>query len=343
MTGLLRAWGPACGSALLRARPEDFRVQEVLGYDPDGDGEHLWLDIEKRGLNTLDVAGHLARCAGVRPSAVGFGGLKDRNAVTVQAFSVHLPGRPEPDWQAWQTEAIRILGATRHSRKIRRGRLAGNRFVLTIREFCGDRDALEQRLQCIAAQGVPNRFGEQRFGGNNVARAYQMFRGELRRPPSRARRGFYLSAARALLFNRVLEQRIRMASWNVVIDGDVLNLDGSRSRFPVDRDPTLTERVRMLDLHPTGPLFGAGDLETTGAARRLEESVIGEHRELADGLLRFGTAMDRRPLRMKVSDLAWEWLADDLLRIEFALPPGGFATTVLSEAIDYRDANRDAS
>jgi len=183
--------------------------------------------------------------------------------------------------------------------------------------------------------------GEQRFGGNNIARAHRMFRGELQRAPSRAKRGFYLSAARSLIFNHILDERIRRADWNHIIDGDVLNLDGSRSRFAAGDDPALAARVEALDLHPTGPLFGVGDLETTGEAAALEQDWINRQRELADGLLRFGTAMDRRPLRMRVGPVESSWRRDGSLELAFTLPAGSFATTVLAEILEYQDASRD--
>jgi len=217
--------GPA-GSGAIRARPEDFRVFENIGYAPSGDGEHLWLEIEKRGMNTVDVAARLARLAEVPVRAVGFGGLKDRNAITCQPFSIQLPGRQDPDWSAWSDEGMRIVRAARHHRKIQRGRLAGNRFELVVRELAGDRDELEERLRRVAELGVPNGFGEQRFGGNNIARAHRLFRGELRRKPSKSKRGFYLSAARSLIESRALRRNrnhVRRASENVAI-GDVLTL-----------------------------------------------------------------------------------------------------------------------
>jgi tRNA pseudouridine13 synthase len=158
----------ACGAAPLTARlrvaPEDFIVEEILGYDTDGAGEHALLWVEKRGANTDWVARELARFAEVPPVNVGYAGLKDRHAVTRQAFSVQLPGRPDPDWSTFPHAEVKVLAATRHGRKLKRGALRGNRFVLTLREVQGEREAAERVLQQIAARGVPNYFGEQRFG-----------------------------------------------------------------------------------------------------------------------------------------------------------------------------------
>jgi len=333
--------GPAA-RGVIRARPEDFRVVENIGYAPSGDGEHLWLEIEKRRMNTVDVAARLARLAEVPVRSVGFGGLKDRNAVTRQPFSIQLPGREDPDWSGWSNEGMSILQATRHHRKIQRGRLAGNRFELVVRELEGDRAELEERLRRVAELGVPNGFGEQRFGGNNIARAHRLFRGELRRKPSKSKRGFYLSAARSLIFNQVLARRILAGTWNHVLDGEIVMLDGSHSTFAADAaDPDIQARCKVQDLHPTGPLVGEGDSGVTGEVAVLEGDVIEEQRELADGLAKFRLKSDRRPLRMRVIDLGWEFEGDTALVLHFSLRSGCYATAVLRELLEYRDASHD--
>lgn len=340
--GPRHAHGGPAGSGAIRLQPEDFRVVEDLGYGPSGEGEHFWVEIEKRGMNTVDVAGRLARLADVPVRSVGFGGLKDRNAVTRQAFSIQMPGRDDPDWSAWSDEGMRIVSVSRHNRKIQRGRLAGNRFELVVRELEGDRAELEARLRRIAELGVPNGFGEQRFGGNNIARAHRLFRGELRRKPSKAKRGFYLSAARSLIFNRVLERRILDCTWNRVMDGEVVMLDGSHSTFAADAaDPDIQARCRAQDLHPTGPLVGEGDSKVSGEVAALEDDVISGQRELADGLAKFRLKTDRRPLRMRVIGLEWEFEGDAALALRFSLRSGCYATAVLRELVEYRDASHD--
>jgi len=337
-----RAFGEPAGRGAIRSRPEDFRVVEQLGYTPSGSGEHLWLEIEKRGLNTLDVAARLAERAGVPLRAVGFAGLKDRNAVTRQPFTIQLPGIADPDVSSWREEGIDIVSVTRHQRKIQRGRLAGNRFELVIAELDADRSRLKERLRRIAERGVPNGFGEQRFGGNNVARAYRLFRGELRRSPSKRKRGFYLSAARSLIFNRVLAARIEDDSWDRALDGEVVMLDGTRSTFAVEIvDGEIERRVREQDLHPTGPLVGRGKSRGGGRAAKLESEVADAHRELVEGLERFGLEADRRPLRMRVLGLEWDFVADDRLALSFELRAGCYATAVLRELLEYRDASHD--
>jgi tRNA pseudouridine13 synthase len=331
------AWGGPVGCGLIRSRPDDFEVEEVLGHEPSGTGEHLWLWVEKRDQNTVDVARILAQNSGIHPRQVSFAGLKDRNAVTRQYFSLHLPGQADPDWQAWSLPGICVLSARRSDRKIQRGRLQGNRFVLIVREVTADdRGELVQRLVSIRDHGAPNGFGEQRFGGNNIARARALFAGELRRKPSRPKRGFYLSAARSLLFNQVLAHRIEAGNWNQIVDGDVAQLDGSRSFFvPEPGDAGVSQRCVELDIHPTGPLAGKGDSPVTGPVAELEERVMWREPDLVEGLRQFGLRSERRALRMRVQGLEWEWADPDTLELRFGLGQGSYATSELREIIRY--------
>ncbi len=225
---LPRAFGTPPLSARLRSSAADFRVEEILGYDADGHGEHAWLWVEKTGANTDWVARELARFADVPPVAVGFAGMKDRHAVTTQTFSVQLAGKPDPDWSTLALDGVRVLASTRHTRKLKRGSLRGNRFALVLRDARGDRSATEQRLAQIAARGVPNYFGDQRFGrrGDNVAQARAMFGG---RRVERNRRSMLLSAARSQIFNELLAARVEQGNWDAALDGEIWALAGSRS------------------------------------------------------------------------------------------------------------------
>ena len=320
----------------LRSRPEDFIVEEQLGYAASGDGEHVFLTISKRGRNTQEVARAIARLAAVRQMAVGYAGLKDRHALTTQHFTVQLPGREAPDWSALEDGTLQVLGAERHNRKIRRGSLQGNRFVIRVDQVEGDREIAEQRLRLIGTQGVPNYFGSQRFGreGGNLVRVEEMFAGHGRKP-GREQRSLLLSAARAQLFNRVLQARVENASWNQALDGDVMTLSGSQRQFMFDpQDATIGPRLAELDIHPTGPLCGrrSRSLEAQSHARRLEEQALAESVDWIDGLQRFGVDADRRALRLAVSDLDWRW-EDAVLELRFALVSGAYATAVLREIV----------
>jgi len=328
---LPHAYGTPPLTAQLRASPEDFVVEEILGYDADGQGEHALLWVEKREANTDWVARELARFAGVPPVAVGYAGLKDRHAVTRQAFSVQLAGKPDPDWSAFPHAEVKVLAATRHSRKLKRGALRGNRFVLVLRAVQGDRAAAERVLEQIAVRGVPNYFGEQRFGreGGNVAQARAMFGG---RRMDRDKRSFLLSAARSHIFNGVLAARVERGAWDTPLEGEIWSLAGSRSWFgPEPFDATLAERLARMDIHPSGPMWGQGETPTTEAAGALERGIAAANADLADGLAAARMDQERRALRLAVKDLRWRWLADDALELAFELPAGAYATVVVRE------------
>lgn len=321
----------------LRATAEDFIVEEQLGYAASGAGEHVFLTVRKRERNTHEVARTLARLAGVPQVAVGYAGLKDRNAVTVQHFTVQLPGRDSPDWSQVEDDSLQVLGAVRHDRKIRRGGLRGNRFVIRVVEVAGDREQAETRLRRIADSGVPNYFGSQRFGhqGQNLVRVDELFAGRGRRP-NREQRGLLLSAARAQLFNQVLQVRVADGSWHRALAGDVMSLAGSQRQFMHDpQDATIETRLAQLDIHPTGPLCGRRSraLQPQLAAAQLEDRVLADWPDWLDGLQRFGLDSDRRALRLVLDGLAWEWQGQALV-LRFGLPAGAYATTVLRELVD---------
>lgn len=331
--------GERAGRGRIRQVPEDFLVEEWLEITPEGQGEHLWLRVRKRGENTAHVAKLLARAAGIAPNAVGYAGRKDRHAVTTQWFSLHLPGRPDPqDWAL--PDSVQILESVRHRRKLQVGALRGNRFRLLVRELDCDRGLLESRLAQIADRGVPNYFGAQRFGreGGNLDKARAWLRGELR-VQGRGLRGLLLSAARSLLFNEMLARRVADGTWCTALAGDVMVLDGRRGYFTVEApDETLRERIAKGEIHPSGPLWGRGELLSAATVAELERTVAGAQAELAAGLERAGLEQERRALRLLPRELRWEWLEPGCLALEFQLIAGGFATSVLHELLDIEDA-----
>ena len=333
---LARAHGGAPLVAVVRSTPEDFQVIEHLGYGADGDGEHVLLEVRKRGLTTTQAAEALARFAGVAPLAVGYAGMKDRHAVTEQAFSVQLAGKPEPDWQALARDDLQVLNHARHRRKLKRGALRSNHFVLVLRDVQGDRATGEQVLEAIRSQGVPNYFGEQRFGrsGDNVDQARAMFSG---RRVRRNQRSMLLSAARSQVFNAVLEQRVRGGTWNRALDGEIFSLAGSRSWFgPEPWTDELAARLERADIHPSGPLWGRGITPAGGEVAALEQAVADEYPDLVAGLIDAGMEQDRRALRMSIDSFEWHWPDPGTLRLSFTLPSGAYATSVVRELLDSR-------
>ena len=336
----LRAHGDAVCSATIRTTPEDFFVEEIASFEASGSGEHLLLTVEKRGMNTAWAAKRIAAWAGVAESAIGHAGLKDRHALTRQRFSVWLPKKVAPDIATLQSEDLRVLEHAWHSRKLPRGALAGNRFELLLRDVVGDHAEIEARLDAIRARGVPNAFGVQRFGreGGNLDKALAMFAG---RRVKREERSLLLSAARSALFNDILARRVADGSWDRGCEGDVWMLQGSHSVFgPEALDDALRARSEAFDIHPTGALWGTGDARSTGEVRALETSVAAELADgrLAAGLAKAGLRQERRSLRMVVADLHWRWQGADCLRLAFSLPAGAYATVVLHELGEIRDA-----
>ncbi|WP_305804069.1 tRNA pseudouridine(13) synthase TruD [Stenotrophomonas sp. YIM B06876] len=341
MSALPLAFGAPVLNAAIRTLPEDFQVDELAAFEATGEGEHLLLDIRKRGANTVAVAKRLAQWAGLPEMAVSYAGQKDRHAVTTQRFSVHLPKRVAPELATLESGEIQVVASTWHNRKLQRGALAGNRFKLVLRQVQGDPTAIARRLDTIAARGLPNWFGEQRFGrdGGNVPAALAMFAG---RRVRKDQRSMLLSAARSALFNRVLAARVGQGSWDQPLEGEVWMLDGSRSVFgPEPFTELLADRLARFDIHPSGPLWGEGGLRSSGHALEVEQQAVADEQALAlrAGLEQAGLKQERRALRLRPASLQYQWLQPEMLEITFALPPGCYATAVLHELGEVRDAS----
>jgi tRNA pseudouridine13 synthase len=344
-----RAHGEPLFGARIRARPEHFQVDEELGFAAAGDGPHWLLKVRKCGANTEWVARELARHAGVRPHDVGFAGLKDRHAVATQWFTAPAGRRSQDEWRALRGEGYEVLEAHAHNRKLRRGALAGNRFSILLTDVppATDRAAAARRIERLAADGVPNYFGPQRFGRElgNLRRAAAAARGPEAgaigvRWRGRDERSFALSAARSLIFNTVLAARVADGSWRHLQPGDLANFDDGGTIFPVSAmDNSLAERIASGELHATGPLWGLTELAPQGHVAALEQQAAATCDPLGSWLLAEGLQAERRALRLRVRDLRHEWLpAEGGLRLSFALTSGAYATMVLNELADIDDA-----
>lgn len=351
MTRLPRAYGEPTLTALFKRQPDDFCVDEMLGFDCSGQGEHLWVQVRKTGITTLDVLRRLAEVAGVGERDISYSGLKDKHGVCTQWFSIHRPG-PEQgliraDLHEAESDELCIMQSCRNSRKLRRGSHRENHFRIRLRELSpvSGPELLQQaiaeleiKLKIIATSGVPNYFGEQRFGFNNLAKAADMFKSAGRRP-TRTERGLLLSASRSALFNAVLAERVISGQWCEYIPGDVMNLDGSGSVFAADAaDDELVKRLCSLDIHPTGPLWGDGELRSLTGCRELELAVCARWPDLCRGLERAELEQQRRSLRLPVKALHYRVDPDATLELSFSLPGGSYATAVLHELVDYRTA-----
>jgi len=302
-----RALGPPLLAARIRSTPQDFVVTEMLDIEFSNDGEHDWLWVEKTGANTAWVADQLAKHAGIGSRDVGYAGLKDRHAVTRQWFSVRRPSAEATDWEAFDAEGVEVREYHRHQRKLKRGAHKGNAFRIALRadNVRQHENEIVKRLATIKACGVPNYFGEQRFGrgGANIELGRAVVAG---RRVARHKRSIGISALRSLEFNNELSARVEAGTWNLLQPGDKANLDGSGSVFDVDEvSSDLERRCAELDLHPTGTLPGFKSI-------RVSEG--------------------HRPLRMRVRNLQWS-TDEDALWLDFSLGRGSYATAVFRELV----------
>lgn len=296
------------GSADLKTEPEDFVVVEEFDeVSFSGVGEHVCLKIRKRGQNTRWIAAALAEVTGVAERDIGFCGMKDRRAVTTQWFSV----AHADEWQmpALAIPGCEVLQVVRHQRKLRRGSHRGNHFMLRLRNVSESIDAavLDERLALVAKSGVPNYFGEQRFGieGQNLVEADRLLcRGRQRKMGGR--QGIFLSAARSYLFNQVLSERVKTKSWSQALEGE---------------------------LTPQGPLWGRGRSGSKGELAELESRVLADFQPWCNALEHLGLDQQRRDLLLRPSPFEWQWQGRDLC-LSFALPVGTYATSVLRELLE---------
>jgi len=331
-----RAFGPALSRGILRTQSDDFVVEEDLGFAPAGTGQHVLLKVRKRDANTQWVARELAKVCRCRPMDIGFAGLKDRRAVAVQWFTVPKSPQSLEAWTSVQTPEFEVLEAHAHTRKLPRGALAGNGFVIRVRDVTVTDQQLSERVDLITRRGVPNYFGPQRFGrqGSNLERITAGLR-TLRMPE----RGFVLSAARSLIFNAVLAERVQDGSWDRLEAGDLANLDGRGSVFSVDAiDETLIERGLQLDIHPSGPMWGRGTSTSQGRVLELESKVGAQLPEATALVEEAGMEQERRSLRLAVRNLEWTREVEAVV-LRFRLMRGSFATTVLREIFDVTAAD----
>jgi tRNA pseudouridine13 synthase len=328
-----RAAGEPPVAGAIRSELADFEVEERLGFEPDGGAGHFLLWVEKRDANTADVARELAAAAGCRPQDAGFAGMKDRRAIARQWFTVPAVKGSEPA-AGLAGRGFEVLAVHPHSRKLRRGALAGNRFRIRVRGATGDGNALMARFARVRSQGFPNYVGPQRFGidGANLVRVQQWLeRGWL--PRGREARAFVLSSARSLAFNAVLAQRVAAGSWNRLLPGEIVSLAGSRSVFAAEQpDEALQQRCRDGDVAPTGALCGTGGMQPTGEAGQLEIAALAGLAPLPARVGAAGLRAERRALCVRPAEFSLR-LATEGVELEFELPRGAYATSLLRELL----------
>ncbi|QTF07299.1 tRNA pseudouridine(13) synthase TruD [Brenneria izadpanahii] len=328
--------GEPRASGVLKSAAEDFMVIEDLGFQPDGEGEHILARIRKRGCNTQFVADALAKFARIPQRAVSYAGLKDRHAVTEQWFCLHIPGKASPDLRDFTLEGCEVLEFARHRRKLRIGALQGNAFTLVLRQV-SDRAEVDARLQLIAQYGVPNYFGSQRFGknGNNLEQARLWANNDIR-VKERSKRSFYLSASRSALFNQVASARLAQRLAKTVLCGDALQLTGRGSWFVAKADelPALQTRLDAGELQITAPLPGDGAPGTQDAALIFEQESLAGQETLLSLLQRERVEPARRAILLYPRQMRWDWRDETTVELKFWLPAGSFATSVAREILN---------
>jgi len=322
--------------ARIRVSAEDFKVEELPGFDPDGVENHLLLQVRKRERNTHDVVKWLSERTGAPRRDIGFCGLKDRVAVTTQWFSVPLEGNPTVPQGV--SDGIEVIATARHSKKLRRGQHQGNRFEINLRGVNAPLpyEEIRGRFHDACRAGVPNYFGPQRFGrdGENIRDGLAMMKGEFR-PRQAHIKGILLSALRSFLFNEILAARVEQGCWNRPLAGDIFlsGVDGSPVEVSAD-DSELLERCASFDLHPGGALPGPGDSGARMDAAALEDRVLNQHSEISDILAERGPATDRRSLRLRPASASIDCNDDSSICVRFDLPRGSFATSLLREIVN---------
>ena len=323
---------PPKQTALLKAECADFVVKEQLGYDMSGDGEFVAVKVRKTDCNTLFVGEQLAKFAGISARNMSYAGLKDRKAVTEQWFSLQMPGQPTPDFSQFSLDGVEILEITRHQRKIRIGSLQGNHFEILLRN-AEKTDELKVRLDFLAKNGFPNYFTEQRFGrdGNNLTQALRWANGEIK-VKDRNKRSFYLSAARSEVFNLIVAKRIELGLAQQVLNGDILQLNGSHSWFVADESEDLTQlqqRLIQQDILLTSPLIGEEDKSEVD----FENDIFAQYQALFDLMRQERMKAARRPILMQPQQFQWQFEPNGL-RLKFYLPAGSYATALARELVN---------
>ncbi|PKH20020.1 tRNA pseudouridine(13) synthase TruD [Enterobacterales bacterium CwR94] len=339
--------GMPTSTGVIKTHPEDFVVKEDLGYRPDGEGEQVLVHVRKIGCNTRFVAEALAAFAKVPARDVSFAGMKDRHAVTEQWFCLRVPGKTTPDFSRFVLEGCEVLEVARHQRKVRTGGLQGNAFQLIVRQI-SDRPNVETRLQSVALLGFPNYFGQQRFGrGGSNLDLVERWANNAIRIKERSKRSLTLSAARSAMFNHVTSARLAdQGNLSTLMAGDALQLSGRGSWFVAaeDEDPqALQQRIDSGELRITAPLPGSGRPGPQGAALQFEQQHLEDKQSWIALLEREKVEAARRAMLVIACDLRWQWLDDATLQLDFWLPAGSFATSLLRELINLEGDHADTA
>ncbi len=344
--------GPPLINGQIKVQLEDFKVDEQLSFEPSGQGEHTLLKIQKTGLNTAYVGEKLAAHANLPLKAISYAGRKDKYAKTTQWFGVyygHKANQPKADWSSFTLEGTEIVEQVQNDKKLKVGAISQNLFEIIIR--CNESISTEQetlikeRVEKIKLNGVPNYYGNQRFGelikpdgtkhvGGNLAMAERLLNGEEIR--NRNKRSMAISALRSWLFNQLISDRLQKYGSKQWLRGDAIELSGSNSFFIFDDDnerSKLEKRLASQDVMLTAPLWGKGDLQSQADARKFEESQVKNYEEVCQTLERLDISQQRRSLLLHPQHFGYKVIDNNII-LNFGLPSGCFATSVIRELVN---------
>ena len=350
----------AGASALLyKASPEDFIVEEMPLYEPSGTGTHTWIWIEKRGMTTHAAARALAQKLHKNPLDAGIAGLKDSQAVARQWITFENVKESSDDIAAFSDERLKILSVSKHANKLRMGHLRGNRFVIRLKVDPNAETVLtpevtlariKEVLVKLKTAGIPNYFGEQRFGnsGSNAAMGKLLVQGKVaefdaamnaagqgRQARDRKMRNLIVNAFQSELFNQVLAAR--MPDIGKLLPGDLASLHRNSAVFKIATEEDVSKEQARADAHeisPSGPIFGPKMAQPEGLPGEIEARIL---LEAGVTLADFGRKEAeqqpgaRRPLRIFFLEEPQAGLEEQDVLVRFALPSGSYATVVLNE------------
>ena len=334
---LMYPYGVAKVTGSIKLKNTDFKVDEGLGFEPEGTGEHLFLQVEKTGLSTHELIDKIAIDFELKARDIGYSGLKDKHAITRQWISLRLPGK-SGYIDCSDSEDYRVIKQGWHNRKLKPGTHRKNHFDVTLRNLSAFPSETQNQLELIATRGMANYFGQQRFGQqqDNVDRAMSAFSNARKaRRLSRTKRSLYLSALRSHLFNQILSHRIECGYWDKPIEGDVFMLSGSQSIFHEPLNQSLLDRFEQQDISSTASLYGSGNQMLQGRALAVEDEVLTKFKSIRDCLLQQDSHLAMRSTRVVVENLKFDYSdTEQTLTIKATLPRGSYFTTLLNHFVD---------
>ena len=323
----------------LRARDGHFVVEEIPLYDASGTGSHLYLNFTKERLTTKEACGIISGASGVNEKEIGFAGMKDKHAVTTQTFSIPVPNMNSGDVDLliarMESLPMKLNWAKLHGNKLRTGHLLGNRFTILISGIDGSIDSALEKAEAVGRmikeRGIPNYFGEQRFGaeGDNHEKGMKIINGTMR-VGNRWLRRFLVSSFQSHMCNIYLSERFNRGLFWRILEGDIAKKHDTGGLFEVSDEKECQKRFDSHEISFTAPIYGSKMWSASGEPGRLEQEIFSSCGVSAEQLASAGVEGTRRLGRLLVPDLVARKSAEGLT-VSFSLPKGAFATTVMRE------------